>query len=208
MLDFLSSPYFLLFARLCVGGVFLASALGKWLDKPGTEASLSRYPFLPAGSGLLVANLFPPLELLVGGLLVMGLFTRFAAVAAVALFVLFTGLILYDLTHGKTESCHCFGRLSEEKLTPMAVVRNAVLMVLALLVAFLFDGWMAVDTALSASIDGGLGLIAREPGAALLPTFVDAIPVALLALATVAVAVLGGQFVSTVRTTLRSIGPR
>ena len=54
-MDFFTSPYFLLFARLCVGGVFVISGVGKWLDKPGTEASMSKYLFLPRGSGRLTA---------------------------------------------------------------------------------------------------------------------------------------------------------
>ena len=33
MLDFFVSPYFLLFARLCLGGVFLMSSIGKLLDQ-------------------------------------------------------------------------------------------------------------------------------------------------------------------------------
>ena len=45
-MDFLTSPYFLLFARLCVGGVFVVSGLGKWLDKPGTEASMPPTPMI------------------------------------------------------------------------------------------------------------------------------------------------------------------
>jgi len=60
-MDFLTSSYFLLFARLCVGGVFIISGLGKWVDKPGTEASMSKYLFLPKGSGRFIANVFPPL---------------------------------------------------------------------------------------------------------------------------------------------------
>src|SRR5438105_13784774 len=106
MWSFLLSPYLLLFARLCVGGVFLASGTGKLLDREGTAASMTRYPFLPAGFGRLVANVLPPVELLVGFLLVLGLFTRFAALAAAALFVVFTVMVIYDLTRGKDQSCH------------------------------------------------------------------------------------------------------
>src|SRR5689334_272066 len=106
-MDFLVAPYVVLFARLCVAGVFLASSVGKLMDRPGTEASMSRYPFLPAGSGKLIANVFPFVEMIVGVLLLLGLFTRLASIGAVLLFVLFTGLIIYDLTHSQNSSCHC-----------------------------------------------------------------------------------------------------
>ncbi len=193
MIDFLTSPYFLLFARLCVGGVFLVSGIGKLLDRAGTAASMARYPFLPAGSGRLIANVFPFIEMVVGALLVIGLFTRPAALMAALLFVLFTGLILYDLAHNANQSCHCFGRLSDEKVTPMSVVRNGALMLLALLVLDDFDGWLALD--------GG-------SGGASLPSTVDAVPVILLALFTIAAVVWGERAVSTVRTTLRVLGFR
>lgn len=195
MLTFFTSPYFLLFARLCVGGVFLASSFGKMIDKEGTAASMSRYTFLPVGSGKFIANVFPFIELIVGLMLVLGLFTPLAAVAALLLFILFTGLIVYDLASGKEQSCHCFGRLSDEKVTPWAVARNVVLMALSLLVAASFDGWLSVDGALAASDNG-----------ASFPTVADGIPVVLLAIATVCVVVLGGQAVSMVRNTLRSMG--
>lgn len=207
-MDFLTSPYFLLFARLCVGGVFIVSAVGKLLDKAGTEASMSRYPFLPRGSGKLIADYFPFVEMLVGVLLVLGIFTRLGAVAAIALFVLFTTLIVYDLTRGQSASCHCFGRLSDEKLTPVAVVRNAVLMVLALLVALSFDGWLALDGELERSTGGNLGLVAQGGAGSTLPTLADAVPIMLLALVTIGVVVLGGRAVSIVRTVVAGLGFR
>lgn len=205
-MDFFTSPDFILFARLCVGGVFVISAITKMLDREGTAVAMSRYPFLPAGFGRFVAYTFPYVELLVGGLLVLGLFTRVAALAAVGLFVLFTGLIIYDLTRGQSSSCHCFGRLSAEKLTPMAVVRNMVLLAMAVLVFVAFDGWLSVDSALNGS--AGVGLLIANERAAALPGMENAVPIVLLAMATVAAVVLGGQAVATVRNTLRGLSPR
>jgi uncharacterized membrane protein YphA (DoxX/SURF4 family) len=206
MLDFLTSPYFILFARLCVGGVFLVSSVGKLLDRPGTAASMARYPFLPVASRKLVADYFPYLELVVAVALILGIFTRYAAIAAVGLFVVFTALIIYDLTHNQSASCHCFGRLSEEKLTPMAVVRNVALIVLSLAVWAAFDGWLSLDASLNSATNGSLGLVAG--GSSSVASMVDAVPVGLLALVTVGVVVLGGRAIDTVRTTLRGIGFR
>ncbi len=204
-MDTFTSPDFLLFARFAIGGVFIASSVGKLLDKAGTAASMARYPFLPRGSGRLISNYFPFVELAVGLLLILGLFTRVAAVGAVGLFLIFTALITYDLTHNKNISCHCFGRFSEEKLTPVAVVRNILLMALAALLVVRFDGWLALDGRIDQSPGGSFSLLTNSASGARLE---DAIPIALLALATVGVVVLGGQAVSTVRTTLRGIGFR
>ena len=206
MLSFFTSPYFLLFARVCLGGVFLVSSIGKLLDTAGTAANMSRYPFLSVPMRRLIARVFPYIELVVGILLVVGLFTRLAAVVSVGLYMVFTGLIIYDLSRGQDASCHCFGKFSEEKLTPVAVVRNVALMALAVLLALAFDGWLALDSALNASTNGSLGLIAGEVSGA--PRVVDAVPIFLLALAAVGVIVLGGQAVAIVRTTLRGMGFR
>jgi uncharacterized membrane protein YphA (DoxX/SURF4 family) len=205
MIEFFFSPLFLLFARLCVGGVFIMSGVGKWLDKPGTEASMSRYLFLPKGSGKFIANVFPPLEMAIGFALIFGLLTRLAALGAVLLFALFTALIVYDLARGKTQSCHCFGKLSDDKLTPMAVVRNVALMALSLLVLFAFDGFMALDSAIAGGASGLL-LASRPPSGD--PGATNTVPVVILALFTVIVVVFGGKAVSMVRNTLRGLGFR
>jgi uncharacterized membrane protein YphA (DoxX/SURF4 family) len=202
MLEFFTSPLFLLFARLCVGGVFIISGVAKWLDKPGTEASMARYLFLPKGSGKFIANVFPPLEIAIGLALIFGILTRLAALGAVLLLALFTGLIIYDLARGKTQSCHCFGKLSDDKLTPMAVVRNAVLLFLSLLVLFAFDGFMSLDRVIAGSASSLLlanNPPAGDPGAA------NIVPIVILSFFTVIVVVFGGKAISMVRNTLRGL---
>ena len=207
MIEFFTSPLFLLFARLCVGGVFIVSGVGKWLDKPGTEASMARYLFLPRGSGKFIANVFPPLEIAIGFALILGLLTRLAALGAVLLFALFTGLIIYDLARGKTQSCHCFGKLSDDKLTPVAVVRNVALMMLSLLVFFAFDGWLALDIGLYNAPEIHWtwllpGLFYDVP----YPDVANVVPVTVLAFFTVVLVVFGGKAISMVRNTLRGLG--
>ena len=203
MFDFLVSPLFLLFARICVGGVFVASGIGKFLDRPGTEAGMAHYLFLPRGSGKLIATFFPPLEFAVGLCLILGLLTRLAAFGAILLFALFTALIIYDLASGRTESCHCFGKLSDDKLTPMAAIRNVFLMLLSLLVLLGFDGWLAIDGSLSNS---SIGFLLAHPQSSPSPDAANVVPVILLSLLAVVVVVFGGQAVSMVRNTLRGMG--
>lgn len=205
MIEFFLSPLFLLFARLCVGGVFIMSGVGKWLDRPGTEASMARYLFLPKGSGKFIAVVFPPLEIAIGLALIFGLLTRLAAFGSVLLFALFTTLIVYDLSRGKTASCHCFGKLSDDKLTPMAVVRNAALMALSLLVLFGFDGFLSIDRALAGNASG---LLLATPPPVGDPAASNTVPVVILSLVTVIVVVFGGKAVSMVRNTLRGLGFR
>ena len=181
------------------------SAIAKMMDREGTAVSMSRYPFLPAGFGRFIAYTFPILELAVAIMLILGVFTRLAAVMSIGMYLLFTVLIAYDLTRGSSQSCHCFGRISAEKLTPLAVVRNIVLMLMSALVAISFNGWLAADAALDSALGGGLPLLADRAGAAQAPPVVDAVPISMIALFTVVIIVLGEQAISMVRATLRGV---
>ncbi|HYP20500.1 MAG TPA: DoxX family protein [Chloroflexia bacterium] len=205
MTEFLTSPYFVLFARCCVGGVFVVSGLGKLADGEGTVAAMSRYPFLPRGSGGFLGRVFPYLELVIGVMLVLGLLARVAAVGAVLLFVVFTALVVYDLTRGQQQSCHCFGRISAERLTPVAVVRNLLLLGLSALVAASFDGLFSLDGPLNNATNGSLHLLAAPAQDG---TLAESMLVIMLSLLGVAVVAYGEQAVATVRGTLRGTGSR
>ena len=205
MSDFLASAYFVLFARLCVGGVFLVSGLAKLADREGTAVAMSRYPFLPKGSGRFIAYVFPYIELAIAGMLVLGLLARMAAVSAALLFVAFTVLVVYDLTRGQQQSCHCFGRISAEKLTPVAVVRNLLLLGLSLLVVSGFDGFLSLDALLNSLTNSSLPLLAVPPQGG---SVGEAILVIMLSLLAVAIVAYGEQAIATVRGTLRGSGSR
>ncbi len=205
MFEFFVSPYFVLFARLCVGGVFLVSGLGKLADREGTAAAMSRYPFLPKGSGRFLGYVFPYIELALGALLVLGLLTRLAAVGAVLLFVAFTALVIYDLTRGQQQSCHCFGRISAERLTPIAVVRNLFLLGLSVVVLASFGGLLSLDAPLHSATGGALPLLVAPPHVG---SMAELALVVVLSLLGVAVAAYGEQAVATVRGTLRGPGLR
>lgn len=205
MFEFLASPYFVLFARLCVGGVFIVSGLGKLADREGTAAAMSRYPFLRKGSGRFLGRAFPYIELALGAMLLLGLLTRFAAVGAVLLFVVFTGLVVRDLTRGQQQSCHCFGRISSERLTPVAVARNLLLLGLSLPVAVSFDGLLSLDAPLNSATGGSLPLLAAPSQGG---SLAEGAMVIVLSLLGVALAAYGEQAIATVRGTLRGTGLR
>jgi uncharacterized membrane protein YphA (DoxX/SURF4 family) len=205
MTEFFVSSSFVLFARLCVGGVFLVSGLGKLADREGTAAVMSRYPFLPKGSGRFLGYVFPYIELALGAMLVLGLLARLAGVGAVLLFVVFTALVVYDLTRGQQQSCHCFGRISAERLTPIAVVRNLFLLGLSVVVVSRFDGLLSLDVLLNSATGGVLPLLAAPSQGGSIAELALVIVLSLLA---VAVAAYGEQAVATVRGTLRGPGFR
>jgi uncharacterized membrane protein YphA (DoxX/SURF4 family) len=206
MLEMFTSPYLILFARVCVGGVLVTSAVTKLRDREGTATSLSRYHFLPEGMGAGLASYFPLLEFAVGTLLVAGLFTLPAAIIGTLMFMLFTGLTVYDLRNDSHEACHCFGRLSSERVTLRAVVRDLLLMALVLVVALCFDGWVSLDSVMPYWPGHATGLLAGGLLSRAIPGPLDAVPVMLLAITCTALIVLEEQAISMVRTTLRVMG--
>lgn len=78
----------------------------------------------------------PWVELLIGAALVAQLFEPFAAWAAIALTVAFTGLIARRLSQGRRPVCACFGAWSAKPLGAGHLVRNAAILVVGVLSLF------------------------------------------------------------------------
>jgi uncharacterized membrane protein YphA (DoxX/SURF4 family) len=86
---------------------------------------------LPAPVGIAV----PLAELVLGAMLVVGLWRRLAALAAATLLVVFTVFLVRLLASGSQEPCACFGTLSRKPVARAAVVRNLVLLAIAVVAA-------------------------------------------------------------------------
>jgi hypothetical protein len=116
---------------------------------------------LPVAAIRPLALTLPWIELLIGGYLLAGLFTRAAAWAAIALLAVFSAAIAQALLRGLSlENCGCFGELTQSfpqlafvlggaSVGPGDIVRDAVYALLALVVAvgpptpFSVDAWLA-----------------------------------------------------------------
>ncbi len=77
--------------------------------------------------------LLPWVELVVGASLVTQLARRPAAIVAAVLLVAFTALIAVRLRQGRRPPCACFGAWSTRPIGALDLVRNAVLLALAVL---------------------------------------------------------------------------
>lgn len=79
------------------------------------------------------ATVVPWLELAIGAALVAQLARPVPAVAAIALLLLFTVLIVRHLIAGRAPSCACFGAWSAKPVGPGHLVRNSTFLVIAVL---------------------------------------------------------------------------
>jgi uncharacterized membrane protein YphA (DoxX/SURF4 family) len=128
-----------LVARLVLGGVFVFSAVMK-LDQPLLFAqAMTKFKVvdLDAHDHLIKIATFavPWTELFCGVALILGMWTRAAALLLAAALASFTVLIVQTLQRGEAFECSCFGRLRlvcPAKLSWCNVGQNSVLFALAL----------------------------------------------------------------------------
>lgn len=120
-----------LVASIVVGAAFLVAG--------GSKLAAGRaWPAQAAGLGApaVVVPVLPWLEVAVGAALVLQLTRPVAAIAAIVLLVAFSGLIALRLSQGRRPACACFGAWSAEPIGPTHLLRNAGLLVLAVLALF------------------------------------------------------------------------
>ena len=124
-----------LFARLVLAAVLAAAAVGKLGDLDGTRTAVIALGVPPRLSGLATAAL-PLAELTAAVALVIPIrpVTLAGAALALALLVAFTVAIARTLAAGRRPACRCFGSRSDAPIGADAVIRNAALGALAIVV--------------------------------------------------------------------------
>jgi uncharacterized membrane protein YphA (DoxX/SURF4 family) len=98
-----------LLARLVPGVLLLWAGASKALDRQGSILAVSGYDALPAGLVEPVAIVLPWIELVLGLLLVLGLYTRVAGIGTAVLMSAFVAGMLQAKARGLSIDCGCFG---------------------------------------------------------------------------------------------------
>lgn len=131
--------------RVAIGLVFVVAGVAKIGHATEFAAQIAGFRLLPQPVIAPLALALPFLELLLGGYLVVGLFTRASAWTAALLFALFDAAIASAVVRGMTVSCGCFGPNDTTVTTWPEVARDAVLVVIAIVVALRAPGMLALD---------------------------------------------------------------
>ena len=122
----------ILVLRLVLGAVFLYAAWTKLRASPLVFAmSVDSYRLLPEWAVLGVAYSLPWLELLVGILLLAGMWVRYVAAVASAILVMFFALMLRSYVQGEGIDCGCFG--VGEAISVKTLLRDGSLLAAAVL---------------------------------------------------------------------------
>jgi uncharacterized membrane protein YphA (DoxX/SURF4 family) len=96
-------------ARLIVGGVLLVAGGLKVGNPYQAGAAVRAYRIFPNEIATVIGQALPWVEIGLGAVLVLGVMTRFAAIAAGALFLIFIAGIISAWARGLTIDCGCFG---------------------------------------------------------------------------------------------------
>ncbi len=120
-------------------GVVAAILLGAAFVLAGASklAAGRAWPAQAAGLGAPTWSVapLPWIELGLGAILVSNLVRRPAAIVALVLLLVFSSLVIARLREGRHPPCACFGAWSARPLGPGHLVRNGVLVVLAIVAA-------------------------------------------------------------------------
>ena len=142
-------PHVVLLVRVVLGGIFIAAGIGKVGHANEFAAQIAAFRILPQPVIAPAALALPFLELMLGGYLIVGLFTRASAWIAAALLAAFDIAIASAVLRGLSVSCGCFGPNDKTVTSWGEVARDAVLVLLAVAVALRPPGTLALDRRIS-----------------------------------------------------------
>lgn len=150
-----------LLLRLVLGGVVLAAGLLKVAHPAVSARSVQAYQLLPFDLAAYVGYALPIVELVLGLLLVLGLFTRAAAGVSGLLMVAFVVGIGSAWARGLTIDCGCFGSggtvAASQTAYPQEILRDVGLLACAV--------WLVVRPRTSLGLDRAwFGHVAQTGG--------------------------------------------
>ncbi len=138
-----------LVARLVVGGVWIYAGAIKLPDPDQSVNAVRAYELLPGDTAVTVGHLLPILEVVVGGMLVLGLLVRGAAAVSAALFVVFIAGIVSVWARGMEIDCGCFGGGGYDpdaaSKYPWEIARDTALLGLSVFLVGLSRSRLALD---------------------------------------------------------------
>ncbi|MEE4261924.1 MAG: MauE/DoxX family redox-associated membrane protein [Desulfobacteraceae bacterium] len=127
----------ILVARLILGGVFVFASIDKILHPTAFAEAVYNYQILPDSLINLTAMLLPWMELVLGSLLIFGIWMPGAVLVSNLLLLTFIGVLIYNTSRGLDIHCGCFStEPSEDPLSIWTIARDVVFLVPAVYLLF------------------------------------------------------------------------
>lgn len=117
-----------MFARLFTGGTLLLAGMGKLPERMQFIDLVAAYHVLPYPIAVVYGTVLPWIEIIVGSLLVVGVFIRLAAILIIPLMTSFIIANSISLYRGKIVCDSCFGGIIIAIPTPVALLLDFLLL--------------------------------------------------------------------------------
>jgi uncharacterized membrane protein YphA (DoxX/SURF4 family) len=137
--SWLSHPTTAVVARIVLGGIFVYASLDKLRHPEIFAEALYNYQLLPDAAINLVAIWLPWLELLSGGLLILGLLVPGSIMVLSGLMLVFLGALGINLARGLDIHCGCFVTQSTDPMTVFTLFRDALFLLLAFYLIWIYQ---------------------------------------------------------------------
>jgi len=131
MIALFRNPALVGIARVAIGLLFIAAALGKLGDLAAFAQQVHNYRLLPLWGENFVAIALPWIEVLAGLALVLGIRPRSGAVIVLALMVIFTVAVGAAWARGLDFECGCFGKATAGTIGAKKFLENIGMLALA-----------------------------------------------------------------------------
>ena len=115
--------------KVVLGLVLIFSGVAKIADPSKVVNLMLEFNIIPEAVILSVVSILPVLEILIGVLLVTGMYPKFASVSALVLFSGFFLISIHGTLIGLSSDCGCFGSVIKSRIGWGMVVRNGVFVV-------------------------------------------------------------------------------
>ncbi len=129
MSGILSNKYLLFALRLILGGLFVYSAVTKISDLEYFAKSLYNYKLLPEEYLNFFALIIPWLELIIGLLLITGVYVRESALLGGGLMIVFIAAIGIAVSRGLDIECGCFGTNDGSRVGFLKIIEDVFIFI-------------------------------------------------------------------------------
>jgi uncharacterized membrane protein YphA (DoxX/SURF4 family) len=129
--------YAIAFTRIYLALVFIISGLDKINDLNGFAQSIENYRLIPVEFVNIFAIIIPWIEVVTGGLLLLGIFIKENSLLIFLLLLVFTLSILSAVLRNLDIDCGCQGTFDGQKVGILKIIENTALMIVSVL-SFMF----------------------------------------------------------------------
>jgi uncharacterized membrane protein YphA (DoxX/SURF4 family) len=137
MKSFFSHTILILLARVFLGGIFVVASMDKISDPQAFTQSILQYKVIGPTLALGTATILPPLELLCGLSLILGVYPRGCGLLMSVMLIVFTVMVSSALIRGLDISCGCFSQDPQvSKIGYKKIVENCGLIIVSVWLFF------------------------------------------------------------------------